>query len=146
MCDLKLRLRIQVFWDVMLCRCVSVSWCFEGSVFIWNFKQCRGPSILEVESTLVIWNVLKHYPSNTVSCLKGPGLSVTDALQVFHPLSRIPLFRLFSLVWIFFDWATNLQLRLHSTDVNKQLGRSDHVAQSQLWQAALHNIQIDCAT
>jgi hypothetical protein len=45
-----------------------------------------------------------------------------------------------------FDWATNLQSRLHSTDVNKQLGRSDHVAQSQLWQAALHNIQIDCAT
>jgi len=25
-------LRIRVFWDVMLCRLMSISWCFEGSL------------------------------------------------------------------------------------------------------------------
>jgi hypothetical protein len=96
-CDLKLHLRIQVFCDVMLCSWVSVSWCFEGSVFVWNFKQCLGPSVLEVECSVFLWNVMKHYPSSAVSCFKRPGLSVTDALKVLHSLSSIHLFLLFSL-------------------------------------------------
>jgi len=24
-------LKIQFFWDVTVCHCVSISWCFEGS-------------------------------------------------------------------------------------------------------------------
>jgi hypothetical protein len=102
---LKLHLRIRVFCDVMLCCWVSVSWCFEGSVFVWNFKQCWGPSILEVECSLFLWNVMKHYPSNTVSCLKRPGLSVTDAWKALHSLSSIQLFLLFCLSEYF--WLDN---------------------------------------
>lgn len=42
-----------------------------------------------------------------------------------------------------FDWTTDHQSRLHCTDVNKQLSRSDHLAETELWQTALRNVQID---
>ena len=42
-----------------------------------------------------------------------------------------------------FDWAMDLQSTLHCVDVSKQLRKSDHLAQTELWQTALHNIQMD---
>jgi hypothetical protein len=42
-----------------------------------------------------------------------------------------------------FDRATDLQWRLHCTDVRKQLSRCYHVAPTELQQSSLHNIQID---
>jgi hypothetical protein len=86
---------------------------------------------------------MKHYTNSTVSCLKRPGLSVTDALEVLHSLSRIHLFLPFSLSVNILDQATDHQSRFHFTDVSKQLSSSDHLAQTELWQTALRNIQID---
>jgi hypothetical protein len=110
-------------------------------VFVWN--SSGAAQSLEAEGTVVLCNVMKHYPSNTVSCLKemwivndicfeGPSFieQNTSLPTVFIPLN-------------IFDWTTELQSTHHCTDVSKQLSIPDHLAWTELLQTALCCVQVD---
>jgi hypothetical protein len=101
--------------------------------FFWNWENCLGFSVLEVQGSFEALRKINQAPQHHISKhLNCQWQRQAECISFYCSLSLN-----------IFDRATDVQWRIHCIDVSKQLGPCDHVTPTDLQQSGLCNVEID---